>query len=405
MKITIVECYKGPFITVKVNTDEGISGFGEAGLSYGCCQTAAWGNCQDFAKLVIGMDPFDTEKIYEHLHRHTFWGMGGGITVTAAMAAIDIACWDIKGKALGLPVWKLLGGKTNDTIRTYASQLQTGWKTLVEREDKAVLLYDPKDYFDVVKDAVADGYDAVKIDPCFAALEPEKDFAAAYLKRGDGLKGVYPAALRRIAVERIAAAREAGGDDLDIIIEIHATLDANTAVDLANALEPYRILYFEEPTMPSNPKVFNHIKSKTNIPLATGERCYTRWGFRQFFEDRSISIAQPDLCNTGGITEGKKIADMAAVYDIGVQFHACGGPIATAAALQVETVIPNFVMHEFHNGNFQSKFRRGGKYDWMPKNGKFEMADRPGIGQEMSDEAMATYEKVVIGGGKASLGL
>ena len=104
MKITSVECYKGAFITVKVNTDEGISGFGEAGLSYGSCQNAAWGNCQDFAKLVIGMDPFDTEKIYEHLHRHTFWGMNGGVTVSAAMAAIDIACWDIKGKALGLPV-------------------------------------------------------------------------------------------------------------------------------------------------------------------------------------------------------------------------------------------------------------------------------------------------------------
>lgn len=151
MKITSVECYKGPFITVKMNTDEGISGFGEAGLSYGCCQTAAWGNCQDFAKLVIGMDPFDTERIYEHLHRHTFWGMNGGVTVSAAMAALDIACWDIKGKALGLPVYKLLGGKTRGAMRTYASQLQTGWKTLVTREDKAVLLYDPEDYYDAVR--------------------------------------------------------------------------------------------------------------------------------------------------------------------------------------------------------------------------------------------------------------
>ena len=405
MKITSVECYKGPFITVKVNTDEGISGFGEAGLSYGCCQTAAWGNCQDFAKLVIGMNPFDTEKIYEHLHRHTFWGMNGGVTVTAAMAAIDIACWDIKGKALGLPVYQLLGGKTNESLRAYASQLQTGWKTLVTREDKAVLLYDPKDYYDAVKDAMSEGYTAVKIDPCFAGLSPE-NFATAYLKRGDDLKGVYPADLRKIAVERIAAAREAGGENLDIIIEIHSTLDANTAVDLANALEPYRILYYEEPTMPSNPKLFLHIKNKCNIPLATGERCYTRWGFRQFFEDRSISIAQPDLCNTGGITEGKKICDMANVYDIGVQLHSCGGPIATAAALQVETVIPNFVMHEVHNGNFQSKFQRAGKYEWMPVNGKYYMTDRPGIGQEMSEEAMATYDKVVIGGDKGvSLGL
>lgn len=143
MKITSVECYKGPFITIKVNTDEGISGFGEAGLSYGSCQTAAWGNCQDFAKLVIGMDPFDTEKIFHHLQRHTFWGMNGGVTVTAAMAAIDIACWDIKGKALNMPVYKLLGGKTHDSLRAYASQLQMGWRTLITKYDKSILQYVP----------------------------------------------------------------------------------------------------------------------------------------------------------------------------------------------------------------------------------------------------------------------
>ena len=395
MKITSVECYKGPFITIKVNTDEGISGFGEAGLSYGSCQTAAWGNCQEFAKLVFGMDPFDTEKIFHHLQRHTFWGMNGGVTVTAAMAAIDIACWDIKGKALNMPVYKLLGGKTHDSLRAYASQLQMGWRTLIPKYDKSILQYDPQDYYDAVKDAMADGYDAVKIDPCFAGLSKE-DFATAYLKRGDNLKGVYPEELRKIAVERIAAAREAGGDNLDIIIEIHSTLDANTAVVLGKSLEPYRIMYFEEPTMPANPKMFSHIKQKCDLPLATGERSYTRWGFREFFEDRSLSIAQPDLCNTGGITECKKICDMANVYDIGIQLHVCGGPIATAAALQVETTIPNFVIHEEHCANFKTEYQRAGKYAWAPEKGRYYMNDRPGIGQEMSEEAMATYDKVVI---------
>ena len=395
MKITSVECYKGAFITVKVNTDEGISGFGEAGLSYGSCQNAAWGNCQDFAKMVIGMDPFDTEKIYEHLHRHTFWGMNGGVTVSAAMAAIDIACWDIKGKALGLPVYKLLGGKTHDSLRAYASQLQMGWMTLITKLDRSELQFEPKDYYDAVKDAMADGYDAVKIDPCFAGLSRE-DFNQAYLKRGDNLKGAYPEALRKIAVERIAAAREAGGDELDIIIEIHSTLDANTAVILGKSLEPYRIMYYEEPTMPSNPEVFKHIKQKCDIPLATGERSYTRWGFRQFFEDRTLSIAQPDLCNTGGITEVKKICDMANVYDIGIQLHVCGGPIATAAALHVETVIPNFVIHEEHCANFKTDYQKAGKYAWAPENGRYVMNERPGIGQEMSEEAMASYARVVV---------
>ena len=117
MKITSVECYLGQFITMKINTDEGIYGWGEAGLAYGNSFEAAFGQCQDFAKLIIGMDPFDTEKIWEHLHRHTFWGMGGGVVITSAMAAIDTACWDIKGKALGVPVYKLLGGKTNPKLR------------------------------------------------------------------------------------------------------------------------------------------------------------------------------------------------------------------------------------------------------------------------------------------------
>ena len=395
MKITSVECYLGDFITVKVNTDEGISGFGEAGLAYGKCSEAAWGQCQDFAKLVIGMDPFDTEKIWEHLHRHTFWGMGGGVVVTSAMAAIDTACWDIKGKALGLPVYKLLGGKTNDKLRAYASQLQFGWRDLIQKNDSLDLLYDPQDYYDVVKEAMGEGYDAVKIDPVFAPLEP-RPFPQLMGTQGNQIRGCYREHDLKRSVERIAAAREAGGDDLDIIVEIHSLLDANTAAILGKALEPYRIMYYEEPTMPCNPGVFNHIKRRCTLPLATGERSYTRWGFRQFFEDRTLDVIQPDLCNTGGITETKKICDMAQVYDVGVQIHVCGGPIATAAALQVETVIPNFVIHEEHNANLTSKFRKAGKYFYEPKDGFYTVPELPGIGQEMSEEAMAAARKVVI---------
>ena len=140
MKITSVECYLGQFITMKINTDEGIYGWGEAGLAYGNSFEAAFGQCQDFAKLIIGMDPFDTEKIWEHLHRHTFWGMGGGVVITSAMAAIDTACWDIKGKALGVPVYKLLGGKTNPKLRAYASQLQFGWSDLIQKDNKGEAL-------------------------------------------------------------------------------------------------------------------------------------------------------------------------------------------------------------------------------------------------------------------------
>ena len=400
MKITSVECYLGTgalsgFVTMKVNTDAGIYGWGEAGLAYGNCSEAAFGQCQDFAKLVIGMDPFDTEKIWEHLHRHTFWGMGGGVVITSAMAAIDIACWDIKGKALNVPVYKLIGGKTNDKLRAYASQLQFGWRKIIEANDSLNLLYDPQEYYDVTRDAVSEGYDAIKVDPVFAPLE-RKPFAEVVKTQGNQIRGCYREHDLKRSVERIAACREAGGDDMDIIIEIHSLLDANTAAELGKALEPYRVMYYEEPTMPCNPDVFKHIKQKCDLPLATGERSYTRWGFRQFFEDRTLNIIQPDLANTGGITETKKICDMAQVYDIGVQIHVCGGPIATAAALHVEAAIPNFTIHEEHNANLLTEFIKAGTHYYKPENGFYTVPELPGIGQEMSDEFLATCRKVVI---------
>ncbi len=395
MKITSVDCYLGDFITVKVNTDEGISGFGEAGLAYGNCWQAAYGQCQDFAKLVIGYDPFDTEKIWEHLHRHTFWGMNGGIVISAAMAAIDTACWDIKGKALGLPVYKLLGGKTNDKLRAYASQLQFGWRSVIQADDSMHMFSKPEDYYEVVKDAMKDGYDAVKIDPVFAGSDDVADLGALMGTQGQHHRGSLRYHDMKKSVERIAAAREAGGDDLDIIVEIHSLLDTNTAIELGQALEPYHIMYYEEPTMPDNPSLFRVIKKECNLPLATGERSSTRWQFRQFFEDRTLNVIQPDLCNTGGITETKKICDMAQVYDVGVQIHVCGGPIATAAALQVETVIPNFVIHEEHDANLLTKFKKAGKYFYEPKDGYYTVPELPGIGQEMSEEAMATAKEHV----------
>lgn len=401
MKITSVECYLGKFITIKINTDEGIYGWGEAGLAYGNSFEAAFGQCQDFAKLIIGMDPFDTEKIWEHLHRHTFWGMGGGVVITSAMAAIDTACWDIKGKALGVPVYKLLGGKTNPKLRAYASQLQFGWSDLIQVKNKGAglgLLFDPKDYYEVTKNAVRDGYDAIKVDPIFAATDPHTPLEKIWGSQGTQIRGCYRQHDLQRSVERIAACREAGGPDLDIIVEIHSLLDANTAAELGKALEPLHIMYFEEPTSPENPSNFRHIKQKCNLPLATGERSYTRWGFRQFFEDRTLNVIQPDLANTGGITETKKICDMAQVYDMGVQIHVCGGPIATAAALQVEAAIPNFTIHEEHNANLLDIFIKAGKYYYKPENGYYTVPDLPGIGQEMTDEFLATCRKVVIGG-------
>ena len=400
MKITSVECYLGYAINIKINTDAGISGYGEAGLKYGNSRRAAFGQCQDFAKLIIGMDPTKTEQIWDHLHRHTFWGMGGGAVIMSGISAIDIACWDIKGKALGVPVYELLGGKTRDAARCYASQLQFGWREAKAAESRnpgmRTVLYDPDEYYAVVKEAAADGYDAVKIDPVFAPAKRLDDTTELFRNQGTHHRGCYKNSELRCAVERIAAAREAGGEDMDIIVELHSLLDANTAAELALALEPYRIMYYEEPTQPMNSALFSSLAAKTSIPLAAGERLYGRWAYRPFFEDRSLGIIQPDVCNTGGISETKKICDMAHVYDIGVQIHVCGGPIATAAALQLEAVIPNFVIHEQHVGAFRPKCIASCVYDDQPAMGSFIIPDRPGIGQELSEAELASAEKAII---------
>jgi L-alanine-DL-glutamate epimerase-like enolase superfamily enzyme len=342
-------------LVLRINTDEGISGFGEAGLCYGSAQHAAFGMMKDFAKLIIGSDPMKIEKIWEGFLRKTFWGMGGGGVISAGMSAIDIALWDIKGKALGVPVHLLLGGKTNEKLRAYASQIQLDWGK------KGSYLVKPEEFANACRKAMADGYNAVKVDPVCTDLQGREMGWSNY--------GIMSHEQLKTASDRGAAIREAGGPDLDIIIELHSLTDSNSAVQLGRELEQYNIFYYEEPVMPLNSGSMKEVADKVRIPIASGERIYTRWGYRPFFENRSLHVIQPDLCNCGGLTEGKKICDMAHVYDAAVQIHICGGPISTAAALQLEAVIPNFLIHEHHAAALVDENIRLCVNDYQPKNG------------------------------------
>jgi galactonate dehydratase len=368
-------------VCVRINTDEGISGFGEIGVAYGNAQNAGFGMGIDFAKCIIGLDPMNSEEVWNRLHRLTFWGMGNGGVIMAGISGIDIALWDIKGKVFNAPVYKLMGGKTNGKLRAYASQLQFDWGK-VSRS-----LVEPEEYADAARKAMNDGFTAIKVDPI--------GFDAHGKWMGWSSRGVLQREQMDIAVNRVAAMRQAG-PTLDIIIELHALTDATTSIQLGLELQKLNCFYYEEPTQPLNSNLFREISRKINIPLATGERVYTRWGYRPFFEDRSIGIIQPDLCNTGGLTEGKKICDMAHVYDIGVQVHCCGGPISAAAALQLEAVIPNFVIHELHASALIQDNIDLCKYDYAAKDGYFEVPDLPGIGQELTEAAIAASEVVTV---------
>lgn len=372
-------------VLVRINTDEGISGWGEAGLAYGKGWRAGLGMIQDFAEVIIGEDPMNIEKIWEKIFRKTFWGMGGGTVVSAGMSAIDIALWDIKGKALNVPVYQLLGGKCNDDLRVYASQLQFNWGTDIKNQT----LTAPEEYADVTCRAMAEGYDAIKVDPIY--FSPRRSDGSVYTPgQGDWkITGPLKKEVLSTVYDRVAAMREAGGDDLDIIIEMHSNTDTIAAIQVAEVLKDLRIFYYEEPAHPLNVENFAQIKSKTSIPIATGERLYTRQGYRPFFEKRLLDVIQPDLCLCGGLTEAKKICDMGWTYDTSVQIHVCGSPISKAAALQIEAAIPNFIIHEHHQRALGREMRATCKYDWQPVNGRYKVPDLPGIGQEPTEETIA----------------
>ncbi len=400
MKITSVEIFdcnvrkKDPALSyfnpvlIRVNTDEDISGIGEAGLAYGSGSNAAVGILKDLAPRIIGKDPMKIESIWEDLYRGTFWGMSGGPVFYAGMSAIDIALWDIKGKKYGAPIYELIGGKTNDKLRTYASQLQFGWGK------EQVALFDPKDYADAALKAVEEGYDCIKVDPIqfYGTTKEENSLSnpkQSYygLLRNEDINRAY---------NRLKAMRDAIGPDVDIILEIHSLLGTNSAIQLAKAVEDLNIFYYEEPVNPMNTDAFARVTNNVNMPVATGERSYTRWGYRELFEKQAVAVIQPDACLVGGITEAKKICDYANVYHATVQVHVCGGPVSTAAALHIETAIPNFIIHEHHTLALKKDIINLCKYDYQPKNGFFQAPTLPGLGQELNDDVVQEYLVTVI---------
>lgn len=372
-------------IIVKIYTDEGIYGIGEAGVAIASGSRGAFEVIKDFAPMIIGMDPLAHEVIWEKLFKCSFWAQGNGAIMMSAISAIDTALWDIKGKAANMPLYQLLGGKQREKLRTYASQLQFGWG--IDSFNPADALSQPEQYAEAAIKAVEQGYTAIKIN----FLRFDKN--GKILSHLDTTSHLSRETLKT-AEKRLAAVREAVGPDVDILIENHAMTDVNTAIQFAKIAEPYDIMYLEEGCTPLNAACMKKIAERTSIPLTTGERTYTRWGFLPFFENGSLGMIQPDIGNCGGITEAKKIADMAHIFDVGVQCHVCSSPISVAIALHLEASIPNFIIHEHHIANTTSGTIRECVYDYQPKNGYFEVPELPGIGQDISQYAIDHAEIV-----------
>ncbi len=372
----------GPLLC-RIYTDEGIFGDGEAGLNFGGATEAAWGIMRDLAKLLIGCDPLSTEVLWTKMYRECFWGRNGGPIVFAGISALDIALWDIKGKAFDCPVYELLGGRMRSELRSYASQLQNGWGEARKKPARS-----PQDYALYAKRAVEQGYDAVKVNLIWFD-EKDGDFGS------EEQSGLMTPRMRAIIDERMAATREAAGPDTDIILENHSYTDVQSAVQMGDIAGRYGVYYFEEPCTPQ-PELYRKVHLGTRIPVAGGERIFSRWQYHRYLEQDALQVLQPDIGTCGGISEVKKICDMAFMYESSVQLHSSGSPIGISATLQVEAALPNFLIHEHNAGALAPSVQAIGKVDVSPKNGVFTVPDIPGIGNEISECAFYNSDIAVI---------
>lgn len=371
---------KSKVVGIRIYTDEGIYGDGEvAGIhaTYG-----AYGLLRDLWPFIAGRDPMDNEVLWDQMMLRTFWGQNGGAFWYAAVSAIDIALWDIKGKAMNMPLYRFFGGKRRDKVRCYASQLQFGWGPC---DSPAVTV---QDYVDRAKLAVADGYDAIKID--FLSWDDN----GRVLNETDRL-GQLPPHIVNIFSERVHAVREAIGPNVDLIIENHAATNSNSAIQLADTVQDCNIFFFEEPNTPvyyNNKYVKDHVK----MPLANGERIFGRWEYLSYFKDNSIQVIQPDIGNAGGLTETKKICDLAYTFDVGVQIHTCASHLLTPPSVQLEASIPNFVIHEQHMRSLNPANQELTNKVVLPKNGYLEVSDDVGLGIEWSNKALSSPEQITL---------
>ena len=359
MKIERVESIlAGKSQIVRVITDNGLIGIG---------QSACWGYLEatdavvkKFADYLVGKDPLDIEHHWQYMYR---MGPFRGSVISGAVSAVDIALWDIKGKALEAPVWQLLGGKVRDKIRLHL--LMGGIRPNAADQGTT-----PEGIRLNARDAAEEGYTAIKIDPL-----------------PDGFQSMTLPRLIHDTRENVAAMREGAGLDVDIILEIHRKLTPMNAIALAEQLIEFSPLFYEDPIQIDSVKSQGEIAKRTKLPVANGERMHSIWEFRELFEAGGSQYVRPDLGLGGGVTGVKKIAGLAESYHSALVTHNFLGPVLTAAACNIDSSIPNFLTQEYSmedeqpfNAIFNSSWKRDGGFIPVP--------DTPGIGIDLEVESL-----------------
>jgi len=344
------------YLFIRLSTDTGLAGIGEASLEWQ--EKTVQTLCYEWVEgRVLGRDPFAIEAVIGGMIRDQYQG---GSTIMTAISGVEIAMWDIIGKACGQPVYKLLGGRCHERLPAYANGWYGGART-------------PRDYAERAREAVARGYRALKFDPFGTAW---KDMSAEE---------------SAAAIELVAAVREAVGPTVKLMIEFHGRLSAGCAIETMRRLEHFDPTWCEEPVVPESIDLLAEVKRQTRSPIAAGERLYTLADFQRLIHLRAADIVQMDIAHCGGILVSKKIAAMAAVQDLGVAPHCSIGPVALAAALHFDLSTPNFMIQEAF-AEFDVPWRNDLVYGWNPiHNGEFVLPDKPGLGLELDESTIAAH--------------
>jgi len=360
MKITeikpiICHCYRTNWVFVKVMTDEGVYGVGEATLEY---REKTLAECiRELNDVLKGRDPFQIEALWHELFRDLYFR--GGPVNMSAISGVEMALWDIKGKALNVPVYELIGGRVRDSVPCYAN----GWFAPAKT---------PDEFAAKAKETVARGFTGLKWDP----------FGDAYLN-------ISKAQLRQ-SLSCIRAVIEAVGDEVEILVEGHGRFNIPTAIRIAQAIEEFDITWFEEPVPPCNLTALAEVKNRVRVPIAAGERIYTRWEYQRFFELKCADYVQADISHVGGIGEVKKIAAQAEANHIGICPHNPSGPVANAATLQIAASTPNFYLLE--TMAVDVPWRKEICIEQVQFiDGRMHIPDLPGLGIDLNEEAIAEH--------------
>jgi galactonate dehydratase len=361
VKITDIKTYLvgNPWknwLFVRVETDEGIHGIGEGTL--GQLSRTVEAAVHEFSPFVLGFEPFQVEAIVGRLTRDVF--ADGAQIKMCAISAIEIACWDIVGKALGQPVYNLLGGLCRGRVRAYAN----GWYRCPRR---------PEDFAQKAKEVVQMGYTAMKFDP----------FGTAWRK--------IDCADEDLSLDIVAAVRESVGRNVDLAIEAHARFDVSTAIRIGKRLEPIAPVWYEDPITHHNPRGITEVARRVDVPLGTGESLTSRQQFVDLLRDEAIDVVTLEPLHVGGILGSRKIADLVETYNGVIVPHSAQGPICTLACLQIAACTPNFYMQE-HFDPFNVAWERD-LLTWNPKltDGYLEVPKTPGLGADLNLETVKAH--------------